>query len=34
LYNIADDPSETTDLAADYPELVEEMVRRWVSEWK
>lgn len=34
LYNIADDPSETTDLAADYPELVEEMVRRWESEWK
>lgn len=27
LYNLQDDPSETTDLAAEYPERAEEMVR-------
>lgn len=29
LYNLADDPGETTDLAADHPDVVEEMSRKW-----
>ncbi len=34
LYDIEADPSETTDLADEYPEIVASMVERWASEWK
>jgi arylsulfatase len=34
LYDIEADPSETQDLAAEYPEIVESMVARWEAEWK
>lgn len=34
LYDIEADPSETTDLADEYPEIVESMVARWEAEWK
>jgi len=34
LYDIEADPSETRDLADEYPEIVESMVARWESEWK
>ncbi len=34
LYDIEADPSETTDLAGEYPEIVESMVGRWASAWK
>jgi arylsulfatase len=33
LYNVSDDPTETTNLAVDYPERVEEMERLFL-EWK
>jgi len=29
LYNFAEDPSEMHDLSSEYPEKVEEMVKRW-----
>jgi len=29
LYNLAEDPSEMHDLSSEYPEKVEEMVKRW-----
>ena len=32
LYNLAKDPSEKTDLASKYPDLVIEMTRQW-NDW-
>jgi len=29
LYNLADDPGEVTDLAAQHPDLAEELARKW-----
>jgi len=29
LYNLAEDPSEMHDLSSEYPEKVEEMVKKW-----
>ena len=34
LFDIEADPSETTDLAGEHPEIVESMLRRWESTWK
>lgn len=34
LYDIEADPSETTDLADKYPDIVAEMAARWEAEWK
>ena len=34
LYDIEADPSETMDLADQYPEIVESMVAAWESDWK
>lgn len=34
LYNIAADPGEHTDLAADYPDLVAELVAEWNANWR
>lgn len=33
LYNIAEDPGETRDLAADHPELVAELALEWETNW-
>ena len=33
LYNIAEDPGETRDLAADHPELVAELATEWETNW-
>jgi arylsulfatase len=34
LYDIVADPSESRDLAAEMPEVTEELVRRWESDWQ
>ena len=34
LYDIEADPSETRDLADEYPDIVDSMVARWHAEWK
>jgi arylsulfatase len=34
LYNIADDPGETRDLAALYPRLTAELVEEWEENWR
>lgn len=35
LYHLADDPTEMRDLAAEHPELVDELAERWRSEaWR
>ncbi len=34
LYNLADDPGETVDLAAELPELVGELVEEWETHWR
>ena len=33
LYNIAEDPGESRDLAADHPELVAELAAEWETNW-
>ena len=33
LYNLADNRTETSDLAGQYPELVEEMAAIWDARW-
>ena len=34
LYNLADDPGETVDLAAEMPELTAELVEEWETNWR
>lgn len=34
LYNLVDDPGEHDDIAAEYPEIVGEMVEIWESDWR
>ena len=34
LYNLADDPGETMDLAAELPELTAELVEEWENNWR
>lgn len=34
LYNIAEDPGETRDLAALFPRLTNELVEEWESRWR
>ena len=34
LYDLAEDPGETRDLAAESPELVAELVREWEANWR
>ena len=34
LYDLANDPGETRDLAAESPELVAELVREWEANWR
>ena len=34
LYDIASDPGETTDLAAEMPELTAELVAEWATNWR
>lgn len=34
LYDIANDPGETTDLAAELPELTAELVAEWEANWQ
>ena len=34
LYDLAEDPGETRDLAAESPELVAELVREWEDNWR
>ena len=34
LYDIAADPGEHHDLAAEHPELVAEMVAEWETNWR
>ena len=32
--NLADDPGETVDLAAEMPELAAELVEEWENNWR
>jgi arylsulfatase A-like enzyme len=34
LYDIAADPSETRDIAADRPDIVDSLIEAWESDWK
>ena len=34
LYDLAEDPGETRDIAAESPELVAELVREWEDNWR
>lgn len=34
LYDLAEDPGETRDLAAESPEFVAELVREWEANWR
>ena len=34
LYDLANDPGETTDLAAELPELTAELVAEWEANWQ